>query len=259
MNAHCNEWIPMTESNQSASSKLVRDVVALGKKHSKTAFPNPTREGCPSRSSLRAMAYRDQRLTLEDLPVSHVVSCSPCFEEYAHFRRMSVLFRGIQISAGSLVLLAVIFVAARFAWNYTTRRGESIISQKQRAAPQPPVATKQSTPLIAPLPIRVDLASFSPTRGDDAKGDSGNRVHLPQKLLRVNFLLPLGMEPGVYAVRLQDSNGTVVADKRAEGRINDGTTSVEVDLDLAGASQRSFTLMIRPPGLSWRRFPVVVE
>ena len=97
----------MTESNHSASSKLVRDVVALGRKYSKTGFPNPTREGCPSRSSLRAMAYRDRRLTLEDLPVSHVVSCSPCFQEYVHFRRLSVLLRGIQITAASLVVLAV--------------------------------------------------------------------------------------------------------------------------------------------------------
>src|SRR5437588_10995947 len=113
MNAHCIESIPMTESNQSASSKLVRDVVALGKKYSKTAFPNPTRQGCPSRSNLRAMASRDRRLTLEDLPVSHVVSCSPCFQEYAHFRCMSVLLRGIQITAAFLVVLVVVFVAAR--------------------------------------------------------------------------------------------------------------------------------------------------
>jgi hypothetical protein len=259
MNAHCIEWILMTESNQSASSMLVRDVVALGKKYSKTAFPNPTREGCPSCSTLRAMAYRDRHLTLEDLPLSHVVSCSPCFHEYAHFRRMSVLVRGIQITAASLVVLALAFVAARFVWIYASRSGEPSISQTQRAAPNPRVATKQPPPVIGPLPIRVDLASFSPTRGDDVKDDSGNKVHFPQKLLRVNFLLPLGMEPGEYAVRLQDSTGTVVADKRAEGRINDGTTSVEVDLDLAGASRGSFTLMIRPPGLSWRRFPVVVE
>jgi hypothetical protein len=67
------------------------------------------------------------------------------------------------------------------------------------------------------------------------------------------------MEPGEYSVLLQDSAGTAVADKRAVGQINDGTTSVEVDIDLAGASRGSFTLMIRPPGLSWRRFPVVVE
>jgi hypothetical protein len=249
----------MIESNQSASSKLAREAVALGKKYSKTAFPNPTRKDCPSRSRLRAMAYRDRRLVLGDLPLSHVVRCSPCFEEYTHFRRMSVLVRGIQITAASLVVLSVIFVAARFVWNYTSRSGEPSISQKQPALSQPSVGAKQPPPLIAPLPIKVDLASFSPTRGDDAKDDSGNMVHLPPKGLRINFLLPLGMEPGEYVVRLQDSAGTVIADKRAVGRINDGTTSVEVEIDLSGASRGSFTLMIRPPGLSWRRFPVVVE
>src|SRR6202011_4920731 len=150
------------ESNQSASSKLVRDLVALGKKYSKTAFPNPTRQGCPSRSILRAMAYRDRRLTLEDLAVPHVVSCSPCFQEYVHFRRISVLLRGIQITAAFLVVLAGVFVAARFVWNYTSRSGEPSISQKQRAEPQPPIGTPQPLPRIAPLPIKVDLDSSSP-------------------------------------------------------------------------------------------------
>ena len=249
----------MTDSNQSASPKRVRDVVALGKKYSKTAFPNPTREGCPSRSCLRAMANRDRRLTLEELPISHVVGCSPCFKEYAHFRRMSGLVRGIQITAASLAVLAVALVAVRFVWNYTSQRGEPNPSQTQRAKRQTPVGTKQPPPPIAPLQIRIDLASFSPTRGDDAKDDSGHKVHLPQKLLRVNFVLPLGMEPGQYAVRLQHFTGTVFVDKRAEGLMKDGTTSVEVDIDLAGASPGSSILMIRPPGLSWRRFPVVVE
>src|ERR1700678_3602076 len=104
----------MTHFNHFTSSKLVRDVVALGKKYSKTGFPNPNREGCPSRSSLRAMAYRDQHLTLGDLPASHIVSCSPCFQEYAHFRRMSLLFRGVRITA-ALGVAALLFVAARFA------------------------------------------------------------------------------------------------------------------------------------------------
>jgi hypothetical protein len=249
----------MNESNQSESSKLAREVVALRKKYSKTAFPNPTRDGCPSRSSLRAMAYRDRRLTLRDIPVSHVVSCSPCFQEYTRFRRISVLVRGIQITAASLAVLVVVVVAARFVWNYTSRSAEPSITQEQRAEPQPPGATKHPSHATVPLPIRVDLASFSPTRGDNAKEESGNKIHLPQKSLRVNFLLPQGMEPGGYAVRLQDSTGTVVAEKRVVGRIDEGTTSVEVDIDLAGASRGSFTLMIRPPGLSWRRFPVVVE
>jgi hypothetical protein len=41
--------------------------------------------------------------------------------------------------------------------------------------------------------------------------------------------------------------------------MKDGITSVEVDIDLSGTHRGSFTLMIRPPGLTWRRFPVVVE
>src|SRR5690348_9063709 len=117
----------MTESNQPVSAKHVRDVVALGKKTSKTAFPNPSREGCPNSSTLRAMAYRDRRLTLKDLPVSHVVTCSPCFQEYARLRQMSALMRRIQLTAASLAILAVLFAAGRFVWNYTVRRAEPSI------------------------------------------------------------------------------------------------------------------------------------
>jgi len=249
----------MSEFNRSASSKRVKNIVALGKKYAKTAFPNPTRDGCPSRSSLRAMANRDRRLTLKDLPVSHVVSCSNCFREYTSFRRMSILVRGIKITAAALVILAAALVAGRFALNYAGRRGEPSLSHKQRTAPESPAANKQRPPLIAPLPIQIDLASFSPTRGDDTNDDSRHAIHLPQKLLRANLLLPVGLEPGEYAIRLQNSAGTILIDKSAVGHMKDGITSVEVDIDLIDAGRGNFTLMIRPPGLSWRRFPVVIE
>jgi hypothetical protein len=247
----------MTEPNQSASAKQVRDFVTLGKKYSKTAFPNPTREGCPNSSTLRAMANRDRQLGLKDLPLSHVVSCSPCFQEYARLRRMSVLVRGLQVMAASLVVLAVLFAAARFVWNFTRERGGSSISQEHRTQPQPHV-TGQAPPPMAPLAMTVNLGSFSPTRGEDAK-DSTNKIHLPPKLLRVSFLLPVGMEPGEYTLRLEDSAGTVLKDTRAVGRLNDGMTSVEVELDLAGVFRGNFSLIIRPPGLSSRKFAVVVE
>ena len=247
----------MTESNQSVSAKHVRDVVALGKKTSKTAFPNPTREGCPDSSTLRAMAYRDRRLTLNDLPVSHVVTCSPCFQEYARLRRMSVLMRNIQVTAASLAVLAVLFAAVRVVWNYTRGRGEPSISQKRRAEPQSRAASPQPPP-VAPIAMTVDLASFSPTRGEEAK-DSPNKIHLPPKLLRVSFLLPIGMEPGEYALRLKDSAGIVLKEAHLLGKLNNGVTSVEVDLDFSTASRGSFSLMIRPPALRWRTFPVLVE
>ena len=248
----------MTESNQSVSAKQVRDVVALGKKTSKTAFPNPTREGCPNSSTLRAMAYRDRRLTLTDIPVSHVVTCSPCFQEYVRLRRLSVLMHSVQITAASLVVLAVLFAAARVVWNYTRGRGEPSMSQERRSVPQPRAATPPSPAPIEPLAMTVDLASFSPTRGVEAK-DSPNKIHLPPKLLRVTFLFPVGMEPGEYALRLKDAAGTVLKDAHLRGRLNNGITSVQVDLDLTAASRGSFSLMIRPPALSWRTFPVLVE
>jgi hypothetical protein len=249
----------MNEFKRSVSSKRARNIVALGKKYSKTAFPNPTREGCPNRSSLRAMAYRDRRLTLQDLPVSHVVSCSNCFQEYTRFRRMSVLMRGIKITAAALVVLAAALMAGRLTLSYTSRRGELSSSHKKWTAPELPVANKQRPPLIAPVPIRIDLASFSPTRGDDTKDYSRHTIHLPRKLLRANLLLPIGLEPGKYAIRLQDSAGTLLIDKPAVGHMKDGVTSVDVEIDLVDVPRGSFTLMICPPGLTWRRFPVVVE
>lgn len=247
----------MTEPNQPVSAKRASDVVAFGKKCSKTAYPNPDREGCPNLSTLQAMAYRDRRLSLTDLPLSHVVSCSPCFREYLRLRRRSFLVHGLQVTAASLVVLAALFIAVRFVRDHTGRRGEPAISQKQ-GAEQPRVATQQNSTAIAPLAISVNLASFSPTRGEDAR-DPGNAIHLPPKLVRVKFLLPVGMEIGEYALRLEDSTGAVFTDTRAVGRSSGGITSLEVDFDLGAASRRRFALMIRPPGLSWRKFPVVVE
>src|ERR1035438_4380860 len=92
---------PMTESNRSASSTLGREVIALGKKYARAGFPNPNRVGCPNSSTLRAMAYRDRRLRLQDIPAAHIVRCSTCFQKYEEFRRMSLIVRGIQIDRKS--------------------------------------------------------------------------------------------------------------------------------------------------------------
>ena len=236
---------PMTESNRSTSSKLVRDVVALGKKYARAGFPNPDREGCPSPASLRAMAYRDRRLTLKDLPALHVVTCSPCFQQYSQLRRKARVVRGIRLTTAALAVAAMIVLAIRFTWSHT------------RGVEQRAVSPKQAAP-TAPVRLKVDLVSFSPTRGG-AENDSEKKVHLPQKVLTVEFILPIGMEPGEYEVRLQNSSGTVLIDKHAQGRINGGVTSVELEIDLANAPRGNSTLMILPPGLDWRRFPAVIE
>jgi hypothetical protein len=106
--------------------------------------------------------------------------------------------------------------------------------------------------------MTVDLASYSPTRGGETSR-SPNQIHLPPKFLRVRFLLPVGMEPGEYAVLLKDSAGKVLKDTAAPGRMNDGITSLVVDFDFTAVPRGRFSLMIRPRGLSWRTFPVLLE
>lgn len=240
----------MTEPNHITSSKLARDVVALGRKYARTGFPNPNREGCPNQSRLRAIANRDKRLTLADLPASHIVSCSPCFREYEHLRRAALLSRGVRIATVSLAVVALVLVTARFVWNHAGPKFDQAITKKLPARGQ--------QPRVAVVPLKVDLAAFSRTRGDADVG-SATKIYLPRKLLRAEFLLPLGLEPGTYEIRLQDSTGAVLMSKSALGRMKEGTTSVELDIDLTSVARGSFTLMIRPPGLDWRRFPGEVD
>lgn len=248
----------MHEHHQSSSAKQARDVVSLGRRCSKTAFPNPDREGCPNVAVLRSMAFRDPRLELNDLPISHVVSCSPCFQEYLRLRRRFVLGRVLQATAASVVVLGALSLAGQFTWNHIRGYGKQNISQQRR--PGPRSATHQAPPSVAPLAITINLASFSPTRGAETKDRTKiNKIHLPPKLLRINFLLPVGMEPGEYTLRVVDSAGTVVTETVAPGRLKNGITSVEIDLDLTIVSQRRYSLMIRPPGMAWRTFPILVE
>ncbi len=246
-----------TDDDRAISGKELKDVVAFGRKCSKNAFPNPSRAGCPDRARLRAMAHRDANLKLHDLPIAHVVRCSPCFREYMHFRHLLLFVRGLRITGASLVLGVVFVTAWLFVKNQIGGRSEPSLSQQKQLQPPAGADKNRTATPVEPLAIRIDLATFSPTRGDEESAEK--RVHLPRRFLRLTLQMPLGMEPGEYLIEMRGPSGTVYADAHAPGHIDRGTTSVEVDLDLAWATQGNSSLMIRPPGLSWRRYPAVIE
>ncbi len=247
----------MNSDRHGISGKELKDVVAFGRKCSKSAFPNPGRAGCPDRARLRSMAQRDPNLKLDDLPITHVVRCSPCFQEYLHFRRMLLFLHGLRITGATLVVGVVLVAGWLFVKNHTGGRGEPSLSQQQQAQPAPGGRNSRPVPPVEPLSMKINLASFSPTRGDDKNVEQ--RIHLPRRYLRLTLQMPLGMEPGEYLVRMRGPYGRVYSDTRAPGHIDDGTTSVAIDLDLAGATRGKATLMIRPPGLSWRNFPAFID
>ncbi len=242
------------------SGKDLKALVAFGRRCARTAFPNPTRTGCPDRSRLRAMAYRDPKLTFADLPIEHVVRCSPCFQEYIQFRRMAIFARGLKITAASVIVATVLVTAALLLRNLASNRAERSISQQRQV--QPDSSSRQSSPpptsRIPPVQMKIDLAAFSPTRGDDER-PLPKPIHLPQRNLRIALQMPLGFDAGEYLIQLKDSKGTLYFDKRAQGYVAGGTTSVEIGCDLTAKPPGKATLLIRPPGLSWRSFPVVIK
>lgn len=225
----------------------VRQILAQLRQHVLIGFPNPRRDGCPDHATLRAMAFRVKTLQLSSHLVSHVASCSPCFRDYSSLRKSVKHQRITKIMVGiaaSLLIAAGIFVLRP--------RPED-----QNPPSPPPIA---QTPVPTPTPVAtvvVNLASLVRTRGQGTANT--DRVTLPAKRLRVKFLMPIGSEPGRYEVQIIRSGGDVVIDTAATAGINDGVTSFEVEVPLETLKSSSLTLLVRPPGLTWQRYPIYVE
>lgn len=222
------------------------------------AYPNPDRQGCPDASQLRAMAYRDGRCNLTDLPISHVVTCSPCFSQYLRFRQRLVMVTAVKITTAFLALFVAVFASLKLARQDTAKLFQPTVAK--HSAPQSPTPDLgQRSVAATPLAMEVNLQSFSPLRGDSSE-NAPKKIHLPPKALRITFLLPIGMEPGLYTVRLSDARGVSVLDKPVTARIAGGPASFVIDLDLTESIVKSeMKLMIKPPGLSWWRYPLAVD
>jgi hypothetical protein len=222
----------------------VRQILAQLRQHVLIGFPNPRRDGCPDHATLRAMAFRVKTLQLSSHLVSHVASCSPCFRDYSSLRKSVKHQRIAKIMVG---IAASLLIAA----------GIFVFRPRPNLPSPPPIA---QTPVPAPTPVAtvvVNLASLVRTRGQGTANT--DQVTLPAKRLRVKFLMPIGSEPGRYDVQIIRSGGESVIDTVATAGINDGVTSFEVEVSLETLKSSALTLLVRPPGLIWQRYPIYVE
>jgi hypothetical protein len=244
----------MSRAHQAASNRPAKELVALARKCAKAAYPNPQREGCPDVSLLRAMAHRDRRYRSTELPTSHVVGCSPCFKQYVALRRWLFAVRSAQAVAVCVVVFAALFGGFRFVQDRIPRPVAPTVAHNAPSLPAPP--EPQRNP---PVSIQVNLAVYSPVRGDGAK-TVAQQIHLPAKSLRITFVLPVGMEPTQYSVRVLDSAGKTVVEKSVTAHLTNGAASFAIDLNLEKTSAGTqWTMMIREPGLSWRKYPIMID
>jgi hypothetical protein len=47
-------------------------------------YPNPERKGCPDKSMVREVAWRDE--LIKDAVWQHITRCSPCYGEFLRFK-----------------------------------------------------------------------------------------------------------------------------------------------------------------------------
>ncbi|MEQ1473751.1 MAG: hypothetical protein ABLQ96_08015, partial [Candidatus Acidiferrum sp.] len=178
--------------------------------------------------------------------------------QYLRFRQRLVLVTTVKITTAFLALFVVVFASLRLARHDTATVSQPMVAKNSAA--HSPTPNLEPLPVAAtPLAMEVNLQSFSPLRGDSPE-NTPEKIHLPPKALRITFLLPIGMEPGRYTVRLSDARGGSVLDKPVTARIAGGAASFVIDLDLTESIMKTeMNLMIKPSGLSWRRYPIMVD
>ena len=252
-----NEMHRMNPRQRHITVNDLNDMVALGRSCAKNEFPNPTRKDCPDRSLLREIASDNPTERIEDLPIQHLVHCSPCFRDYQSMRRGAQITRRIQVTAAALILVGLIVTGVLFVKS-RTRTGEDWRLSHRKEVPETQADTNPVGP-VPPIRMEVNLATFTATRGVDGGLSSRNRIHLPPRSLHIDFRMPVGMEPGEYTLQVKNSSGVVLAEATGTGHLRNGATWVEIVFDLSGAATGHSVLMVRPPGLSWRTFPAVIE
>ncbi len=232
----------MPRSISVTSSSSIRELLSLLRRDALIGFPNPDRNGCPSKAVLRETALRTKNTDLTQLPVSHIASCSPCFREYTQLRKTAQHQRIaiIMIGVAASILLVV---------------GAVALWPRRAPVESPRVAEVPIQP--APLAtVVVNLASLTPTRGG---GTEVARLVVPAKRFIGHVQMPIGSEPGSYEVRVAQADNSTVIETNVQAGISDGVTSFDVELPFAGLGGKQLTFMVRPAGLNWQRYPILGE
>ena len=70
--------------------------------------------------------------------------------------------------------------------------------------------------------------------------------------------MPIGSEPGPYQVQVTQPSEAIVVEANVQATISEGITSFDIQLPLDRFAGQQLTLMVRPVGLNWQRYPIYV-
>ncbi len=224
----------MTEPDDKLSRSEERRLLELGRRVFAEHFPNPARTGCPPQDTLRAMAFRSKRLAKTDLPVQHLTVCSPCFQDYARYRRLAfnqMILRGALAAAVAVVLIGAAVFGIGRGW-----------------------FQRPSEPLIA---ATLDLRPLSAARGEEPT-QGGTVLTLPRGRLQITIQLPVGSEDGAYDVGVMLS-GRALQSGQGTARAENSVMVLTVQMDLRSLGPGRYALSVRRVGSGWQEYPLRLE
>jgi hypothetical protein len=203
-----------------------------------SANPNPNRIGCPTLPELKELAKRARPI---DEPLySHLTECSPCYQQ----------FRALQApthkSSSWRTYAAIAAVLACFAVGLALWR-------------QPEAIKTPDRPEVAQMArAEFDLRGYSPIRSDN-ENSALAPLRMNRSEMLAELILPVGLEAGVYEVRLLDTGLQSKVQTTGNAEIRNGQNRLSVRLDLRALPPGTYELRLRRDGESWKLFPTRVE
>lgn len=185
-------------------------------------FPNPERSGCPGAEVLRRIASRTMPLNEAEKWLDHLGSCSPCYSDFYEFRKVHELRR----RRNFLAIAASILLAAGVAgWVLLHRHNETLVAQT----------------------AVLDLRNRSVPRGTEP-----NPVEPPLMVKRTavhwNIFLPFGSNDGPYDIRLFTDSGELLVSTKANAKLTDGVSVIQISVDLSSRSPGQCVLRLTRNG-----------
>jgi hypothetical protein len=212
-------------------------------------FPNPNRIGCPGPVFLRTVATDRRSISIRDERLNHITRCSPCFQEFVNFRDSAAKRRKrtrAVATAGTIAALALGITL------YEDRTRLLSVLHLSR----PPSSSEYVT-------AHLDLKDWSIVRGVGEPPPSRGRpgtLRLPHRKLALTITLPFATDAGEYQIQVLGENGNSLASASGMANIHpDGTTVLEVRLDLSNVASGMYRIGIRRVPWDWTVHPVVIE
>lgn len=200
-----------------------------------TAFPNPNREGCPSQDLIESLARDKSKLSQHQQFILHMSRCSPCYNDFARYRKAAQ--RGRRVKALAAAALIVIICLA--SWFVVKSRRHTVNTY---------------TAVVLDLRNRLVLRGVPET---------GEQTQQPLMLLRgidnVSLYLPTGSRTGKYDVGVFEEPGRALVSAAGVGTAEANLTVLKAKLDVSKLKSGHYLLAIRPPGVDWSYYPLVVR